>query len=285
MRTGLKDTSPTKPHARIRRWVQRLALDEKGVSMTEFVICLPVFLLIFVGVVNLTKLQNESLAVKIRATNNLWSEAIPVSQSNISIHMQATISGASAGTHVVDHFRYPIADTLAVAKYGGLALTGHFGESGVLVTPIDAMADIWFSPPSSNLWDYIIIDPVDHDLDLSLTAGPVVNERPLTRDLVDDGLIGPMPSFSGPMAAINGAITMLGARPAMAAGIRYGIVVGEDSGSVEFAGRTHNVSAGYDTLVAPKPTPEVATVLVTRFAVESYKPYSGILGIEWSNGL
>lgn len=246
----------------------RLHRDQKGTSLTEFVICLPVFLIIFTGVVNLNKLQDKSVLIKVQATHELWSNAIPVQKSNISDRMLPSVQGAKAAGHIGSRFRYPISDTVGIAGGAGLGLTGHFGESYAMTIPVNAAANIFTS-----------------DMELEPTGGPVYNDRELTRDLVDDGTIKSLPSGSGPLSYLNMLITISGARPAIAAGIRYGLASGEAQHTVSIVGTSHQLSTGYDVLVAPRPTAEALTVAVTRLAVESYKPYNGILGIEWSGRL
>jgi len=242
--------------------------DDRGTAMTEFVICLPVFLIVFAGIATLAELEVASTAVEVRATKDLWSKAIPVQQSNISIHMQPAVSGAMAVGQIGSHFSQPIGDTLAIAKEGGLAAKGHFGESYFATKPVDVFADLG-SPVEGRLTpDCQQIVPTDY-----------------TRDLVDDSLVKQIPSGSGPLAAFNMVISMAGVRPAIAAGIRYGIVVGQNSDSGQAGPVPYNVSAGYDVLVAPKPSNEWIATAVTRLAAESYKPYSGVLGIEFSSRL
>jgi hypothetical protein len=269
----------------LKRALNSLDRDERGISLTEFVICLPVFLVIFIGIVNLNKLQVESMAVKMRASHMMWAQAIPVQKSTFGPRMLPSVQGITSAAHIGSHFRYPVADTVGLASAAGLGATGHFGESYALTKPIDLVADIWFSPPSFNLWDKIELDPPNHDHTLSLQGGPVYNNQALTRDFVDDGTIKSLPSGSGPLGYFNNFVTVSGARPAIAAGIRYGLAFGSDEGTVSFSGQTMNVSAGYDVLVAPKPTSEVMTTAVTRLGVESYKDFKGVLGIEWSNKL
>jgi hypothetical protein len=254
--------------AALTRMAARLRTDERGTSMTEFVICLPVFILIFIGIVNLNKLQQESLAVKMRATNKMWSQAIPVQKSNQAARMLPVAQGIAAGAHIGSHFRYPIADGIGIASAGGLTGFGHFGESWGMTLPVDAMANI--------------------GVELAMQGNKVYGTSSdvyYTRDIVDDGIIKSSPSGSGPLGALNSLVSAAGVRAAVGAGIRYGLATGEDKATVTFAGQNFELSAGYDVLVAPKPTAEAITIAVTRLGVESYKPFNGVLGIEWSNKL
>lgn len=252
----------------VKNIADRIHRDQKGAALTEFVICLPVFIIIFVGVVNLNKLQDKSVAIKVQATNQLWSNAIPVQKSNVSARMLPSVQGIKTAAHIGSHFRYPISDTVGIAGGAGLAATGHFGESYAMTIPVNAAANIFTK-----------------DMQLEMQGGPVYNNMELTRDLVDDGTVKSLPNGSGALSYLNALITISGARPAIAAGIRYGLATGEAQETVNVAGKSYELSTGYDVLVAPKPTSEALTVAVTRLAVESYKPFNGILGIEWSGRL
>lgn len=258
----------TNINARFLRIANRFHRDQRGTSLTEFVICLPIFILIFVGVVNLNKLQDKSMYIKLQATNRLWTNAIPVQKSKVNLHMLPVAGGGKATAEIASHIKDPLSDTIGMASTVGLAATGHFGESYALVKPIDMMADVFTS-----------------SMNLEMRGDPVYNGQELARDLLDDGLIKSLPSGSGPLAAFNAFITASGARPAIAAGIRYGLAAGHADADVTFAGQSYQLSTVYDVLVAPKPTSEMVTTAVTRLAVESHKPFSGVLGIAWSNGL
>lgn len=52
--------------------------DQRGTSLTEFVITLPVFIIIFAGVGSLTRMEKESVRTKLAAVRATWNEAIPV---------------------------------------------------------------------------------------------------------------------------------------------------------------------------------------------------------------
>ncbi len=246
----------------------RVHHDQKGTSLTEFVICLPIFIIIFVGVVNLNKLQDKSVLIKVQATNDLWTNAIPVQKENIASRMVPLTQGGNTVAHIGSRLKYPISDAIGIAGGLGLGATGHFGESYAMTIGVSAAADVFTS-----------------DMEIEMRGGPVYNDMELTRDLVDDGTIKTIPNGSGALSYLNMLITISGTRPAIAAGIRYGLASGEAKATVSIAGVSNELSTGYDVLVAPKPTSEALTVAVTRLAVESYKPFNGILGIEWSGRL
>jgi len=248
------------------RSVARMHSDDRGTALTEFVITLPIFIMVFAAIGALSKIEKAGVGVKVNATTATWSKAIPVQKSTFSIHMQPTIAGAKAMVDIGSHFSHPFADGLAIAKNAGLAAKGTAGESYAASKIVDVFTDLG-SPVEGNL---------------TMDAGKIVNNRPFPQDLVDDGTLKPVPSGSGPLGFLNVVLGVTGVKPAIAAGIRYGIVMGQASDSVSAAGKNFNLSAGYDVLVAPKPTAELWTVAVVRLTMDSYKPYNGMLGIEFS---
>ena len=52
--------------------------DEEGTTITEFVLLLPVFITIFAGMLNLSRLQHNSVEAHVSASKRLWDQAIPV---------------------------------------------------------------------------------------------------------------------------------------------------------------------------------------------------------------
>ncbi len=248
----------------ITNTIRDIARNESGSAMTEFVICLPVFVLIFVGINNLTKLQKEGIATKIRGTQAVWREAIPVQKGYDIKHMQPTIAGAleTAGIWGQTSTNY-LADGYQTAGAAGLALGGTVGEAYGMTVIIDIFADLGV--------------PV-----LQQTAPPVVLGSQFAGDLVDDGLFKPTPPGSGPLAILNVILSVAGVKQAVGAGIRYGMAEGSANGGVTIMGKHFGMEAGYDVLVAPKPTDELWTVAVVRLTMESHKHYSGMLGIEFA---
>lgn len=247
----------------IANTVRDIARNESGSAMTEFVICLPVFVLVFIGINNLTKLEKEGIATKIRGTQAVWREAIPVQKGYDIQHMQPTIAGAmeTAGVWGQTSTNY-LADGYQTAGAAGLALGGTVGEAYGMTTIIDIFADLGVDP-------------------LQQQAGPVVNNSQFVTDLVDDGLFKPTPPGSGPLAVLNVILSVAGVKQAVGAGIRYGMAEGSASGNVNIMGKNFGMQAGYDVLVAPKPTDELWTTAVVRLTMENYQHYNGMLGIEF----
>jgi hypothetical protein len=213
----------------LRTRLQRLHQEDDGTTLTEFVICLPVFIIVFMGLIDLYKMQNTSVEIQIMATKNMWKEAIPVQKSMLGkpIHMTA-ISGATTVVNVAfkrKQFDSGIEEVLHYVNYGTKAaemgLGGHFGESHQTVFPIKF---------------YIPGD--EHNRARKLLNSPYDKAA---RELVDDSLDA-------------GVLNLI--KPGTGAGIRYGMVGGyaEKTAETRLGGtRSTKMTAGFDVTVAPYP--------------------------------
>jgi hypothetical protein len=212
--------------------------DERGTSMTEFIITLPVVVIIFAGLVGLGRLGHHAGRVKIEATKQMWEKAYDDSSGSITPRQEF-----SNGGEFGDVF-----DSIATAG------AGHWGESYTrvkLASTVPMLADG--------------VDPV-------MTSDSIVGESMYARTLVDDSLVPPSgntsmsnnaswsigldPIFSAGGSvggALSYAISASGVLPNQAAGIKYGWVEGEVENEevAGFLGQTVNMSTRYRTLVPP----------------------------------
>lgn len=51
--------------------------DQEGTSMTEFVMCLPVFIIIFIGIQDLAVMNVAGVRVKVQAAKSMWEQTVP----------------------------------------------------------------------------------------------------------------------------------------------------------------------------------------------------------------
>lgn len=242
---------------KIRYWIR----NEDGVAMTEFVITLPVFILIFTGIVNLHKLEWNNNRVKYLAATEMWDNAMAIHDTNLigmlpfehSIPMySAAMELSEIGSH-----QSPQGDIQAMQIAFGL-FDGSKGE---------AEAAGGFADGDSTAYEY---------------------GADFSEDMTDDSSINPL-SFSGKtaMMAFNVAVpfTYMGTRHASALGTRYGIVTGENSRTVSIPGHTGNFNYGYDVLVSPTSVPggflnELIVVGHSRLAAEDSPCLSSVLKIS-----
>lgn len=199
--------------------------DERGTSVTEFVITLPVVVIIFAGLVALGRLGHETGKIKIEAQTQMWEEATKSSAGSVSPRTAVT-NGSEFG------------DILSgIATAGG----GHWGESYTRVML------------SSN------VPGLANELEPTFTPDDVIGDAAYANSLVNDAVSAP-PSGGGLTSFLTYAVQLSGAIPHAGAGIKYGYVEGEiqDREVTGFLGQSVSMSARYRTLVPPETRGEKA---------------------------
>lgn len=257
--------------------LSRFHQNEKGTTITEFILTLPIFIVAFVGTLQLGMFNEKSVKTWAKAHRNTFDQAIPVSQTRFSPYMQPTVGAALAGAGLAFGNK-PIHQSgiqrglVLVAEgstYLSMATKGHWGESSTRTLPIDAVVNMRY------VEGYRTAD-----------SSKIIGNSRLVKDLVDESVGNFSGSGSGALGAINALLSGSGVRPAMAAGQRYGAVVGYATDSMSVGGRSMNMRAHFNTLVPPYPLKgfEAAAVPtgVVRVTMENQRPYKEILGIKWS---
>ncbi len=257
--------------------ISRLLDDESGTTITEFVITLPIFIMCFVGTLQLGLFNEKSVKTWARAHRNTFELAIPSSKVRWSPFMQPTIGAGLSGAGLLFGNK-PIHQTsvqrgLVMAAEGttylGMGLKGHWGESAARTWPVDQVVNMRYVEGYR-----------------SSDSATIIGQSKLAKDLVDEGVGNFSGSGSGALGAINALLSGSGVRPAMAAGQRYGAVVGFATDNMNVAAYSMPMRAHFNTLVPPFPLkgPEAAGVPtgVARLTMEAQRPYKEILGIRWS---
>lgn len=269
MRDHMMSAAPaTKPG----RLIQHFHSDEDGSAMTEFVISLPAFLVIFVAIFQFTMVQAAATEVHVRAAKRVWTAALPVQKTKMmQDHMVPALSATKSGPIVNARGGFLSKATDGAAKVIGLPLTGHFGESYAMVIKYETLGVARFGLPTGNR--------------VKKSVREVVNTGVAQR-MASDGLS--KPSASSGLGALSSVIGSVGGRMALGAGIRYGLVEGKDEKTVTLPGGVSwTTNAMYDVMVSPYPhssgTDHAQTVGIVRLTIEECQLYSTILGIESSN--
>ena len=248
---------------------------ESGSAMTEFVMFLPVFVVTFAGLVNLGKFGYETTQTQILAQNQLWANVMSITHgiADGGEHMSSVAGGGAAAAHLAGlagdgDNPQPLADLYeAGVMTGGLVVSGHWGESYTRVKPFS-------------------LTSLASDVDPKFTASDVIGDQPFPQSILNDGPNRPTPS--GVVDIITALLSGSGALPAMAAGIRYGEVFGEQNRtfSVGVIGN-YTAEAHYDILVAPSPLKGEATMMTFGFAwamaqtQENYRVMMNFGESEW----
>ena len=177
--------------------ILRRLREQRGSAMTEFVIGLPVFIIIFAGMGSLYKINNEAIRAKAEVNAILWQDADPGSGALIPIIAVGTVNNwgdlANNGASVLGIYADSYTKTFLP-----LALPGTRPASGCFTIEC---GQIGMKP------DYF--------------------SKTLLEDNMVNGIADGNLSASGWAAVLSSALTITGSRPAFAAGIRYGAVESE----------------------------------------------------------
>lgn len=211
------------------RFLRKFCASEDAAVITEFVILLPVFVITFVAIVNLNKLEVAGSRVKFVAATQMWDDAMAIHDNDLPSmpplnRALPQLAGANSLSAISNHAS-PQGDMPAQIKNVGLMAGGSRLEA--------AGAGVWAGGGTT-----------------AYSAGSDFAE-----DMIKDTTINPLSFTSAwPLFVFNVAVpySYLGTRQASALGTRYGLVTGESSRSVT-AGNygTVNMDATYDVLVSP----------------------------------
>lgn len=202
---------------------------EDGSAMTEFVITLPVFIMIFSFAFGLYTKTRDLNRVRYIAATEMWENAMQVHRDGTTLnfdHMQPGIAATNAQSIISGSGSYS-GDTQQQLIITGLASQNTGREMGA----------------GSGIVGGTTADPNNEtSLDFAESIG-------------EDGLIPPMPPNNTAVFVFVGAIARsIGVtRHAGIIGTRYGAVEGEHTQTVTVAswGPSINFKAQYDVLVSP----------------------------------
>ena len=294
-----------------RRRVIAWHRDDAGTTLTEMVMMLPIFIVIFAGLVKLGHLSMES----VRAWSYGYVETIDeleahryVSVSDIINFQDAstserqgsvllpTTASESAIRQMQDHppnienptMRLLVegAEAQVFAHSSGLPFRGHLGEingrAGIIPPPLETqpVTDAISANPAhyfgsstrgSSLSWTLLYDSP------SLTSfGSLVNCEETGNDVMGYA-----------MQAANGLLTGSGVRPALAAGMQYGTITGEHTETISAGPFSAEIETYFTVGISPhtlSPTwhQPFMTMFISRLAMEDcdLQPYSGLLGIR-----
>jgi hypothetical protein len=258
----------------------RLHRHEQGTTLTEFVITLPVFLVVFVGLLQLGTMENSASKVWGEAYRDTWTQTLTVLDSDASLiniagsrpyHLNPSLAGAMSLAQLANHpprneHRLIQANVLLAEGdvYRNMAGSGHWGEASSRIGPTG---------------QHVRMRHLDQRT--SWTAQDVLGESRLGHGLFNDGPAG-APIIGGGTSPTLGNLPFAGraTRPVIGAGMRYGAVMGKAERVETALGWTVHLGTEYTVLVPPVPVPRAQiTMAVTRQALEDHRPYRELLGI------
>lgn len=217
------------------RHIKKLVRGESGSAMTEFVIGLPIFIIIFSGMGTLYRMNQESLIVKADANAKMWKGA-----EASMIGMIPLVGAATSVNSIGDLFQ------------NGLSGGGIYLDSGIKV-----------KIPYHIMPGAVAVNP-----QLTVGAAMQADDKYISHNLLND-MVNPTWHGGGFVGAFNSIVQTTGAGPAIAAGMRYGSVDGEATRS--FNTRWGSMSFESGKLDIPMPNASVhrvAPVIMARLGME-----------------
>ncbi len=213
--------------------LSRFHRDERGTTLTEFVITLPLFIIIFAGVGTLTRMEKESVRTKLMAVRATWDEAMPVYGTKSSIF--PGINHAYPSMAAINEFNTVMSNT---SPGGDLAaLASAFGMINGHLKQAERTTNYWKSEFNGNPSG---VPPEGKDFAKKMTS--------------DSPFFDPLPLPEGGVRIpfiVSVGWSMGGSRHAQGAGVRYGTAAGEASRSGSIGRYSYSYNHGYDVMVAP----------------------------------
>jgi hypothetical protein len=285
--------------------------DRSATTMTEFVIVLPIMVMIFVGMNELGSYGRISVETRVEATHRTFSDVYDVHRSNAetlsaaandaylsdATHLNPSAAMIDAQLQLQDHpirqessFSQMLVRSQEMGTYTALALSGHLGEAYARLQPALLMPNSYVPG---------LYEAIRADSDL-LFGRMSADGSLLAYDLLYDGI-----GFSFNIDQCQGALETItsvfnqglgaaGIRPMLSAAMRYGTVTGSVDTTVNIpAVGDRQVYAYFNTAVPPfvfekKPGLQPAlTMIFTRLAMLNcaMKPYSGLMGVGGNQNL
>lgn len=284
---------------RFARALAHLDRDEEGTTLTEFVIILPAFILIFAASLQLSKLHHLSVEAQASATRTMWEQALDVSQdsSPASTHLNVGNASADAQTKLANRTAFKPVQAFNNSRWNALQSRGTMGESQQMLQALVSNGHISPSLGLSHYNNLFKAEPTYNEVDsFSVTNNltTVANSR-YSNLLLDDrtpNTPAPTVSPTSPFGNISGHLSSM-SNPttlANAAGVRYGMAYGENDNAQTYTsfGLPIEIKAGFDTLVAPYPhtrsEDQLRTTGMTRLTMQrsdaKLNHFSTLLGIE-----
>ncbi|RAL24865.1 hypothetical protein DL240_01250 [Lujinxingia litoralis] len=220
--------------------------------MTEFVIVLPLFLTAFVGITALYDAHETALRTHGLAAADLWADTRTIQTSYAAINMHPAAGAIDAGLHYSDTGQWGVAAVKDVAEAAG----GLYADSGA----------------KAKLASFIENVGVNPKLTLSGILGDNTSH---TFNLMNDQMMAGQMQTGGWAQITSSILTQSGARPALAAGIRYGIgasvVRKEFSEHYWLSGQ--QAEAAYTAAAPTMPEERLLAVALTRLELGTTTAY------------
>ncbi len=266
----------------------RFHRSERGTAITEFVITLPVFIISFIGILQLYKIEDLSVGAKAAAYAGALEDHRQMQTSYFPFDWSVTpvTGGARAGIWhnrvSASHARDRAADLILDPVPVGL---GHMTESWSRIAvsgPPDWAADtvglkqpLAFASMNGLLNSTWSDTPHDFHQQETRMGDQYAAPSVFALDLLDDMVGGPgNGGTAGWMSFMNQVLNVGGVRPALGAGMRYGVVEGEHESTHSFMRRSYTVQEDTHFAAPPRPTSKWISLALVRMRLADDQAYN-----------
>lgn len=261
--------SANKTRSTLGRVLGRLHRDEHGTTLTEFVSVLPIFILIFGGMLHLSALEREGFRTKAKAAKATWEASMDVAQGGMvpNFNHQAPVLAGANSLSIMANQETSLATLYDMRGRMGLLSGGPRGEMRGSVRVLSLTKP---NPPSSSKQpDYTKIK--------NQHARRLLEERNSRSLSTSNGLS--VYSLASTLSRVP-----LVENPTFSAGMRYGMVEGEHQETVTIGGINYDMGQRYNMMVSPVPADgligENITTGFSRLGAEKEPCFNKILGLN-----
>mgnify|MGYP000392062111 CR=1 FL=1 len=299
-------------------FIRTLHLDEDGTTITEFVVVLPVFVLIFSATLALSKMQHIGIETQIRASSQMWDNALAVQtgdfQTPDETYTTASAGAVLAGNNLSTQTANADALNFMQQRWQATGTGGHMGEANFMVgrlynnnhidssLGLDNYSKISTAHARYNLNTLALTDSVGDIFDPTQqrAAFQLLNDTNTLNDLPNSINLPTTMSASSYQLLLSGdptnnpegdiytrALTSNSSRLALAAGFRYGNAQGFHQETVvhPMLPGAPQLSAGFTTLLAPRAAANnqdyLQTNTVSHMTLMSQQLYSTLLAVNF----
>lgn len=219
-------------HNTFKHLVTTFTAEEDGATLVEFVVVLPVFMIIMVGIFNFAEINRNSVQVKMDAADSMWTQAMDKQNTTVwsqyatnPINTNPQLAAVAAAPKLLKNKRSVWNTGRAGIKNLNMAAKSSKGES-------KSMAKL-AGHSSATPWDG--------------------SQETFTKRMTDDDRMRILPRGRKGLQVFNLSVpvSLIGTRHAMAAGTRYGMVQGSSTRNSTINHLTYDTYATYDVLLSP----------------------------------
>lgn len=238
--------------------MNRFHQNQSGSALTEFVVGLPIFIILFHGIINLYDVNNRAMHTMAEAERDVWQQSLQIQ---------------------TDRFADPTRMS-PLTNLGSTIFGGPESRSVSDALDVSSSVSLWADAAmKAEVPTSLIESDVEPHVDLADVMG--------SDELYSHNLMNDLPSTgfsagSGWAGKLSGFLDLVGARPAIAAGMRYGVVRGEASSEVQTRYGDFDLDYRVTTSAPTFPTHRIYAVALTRAELAQDPLYDEAI-VEFTN--